>query len=200
MNIIFDIGDVLLDWSIDIMLEHISSPADREKALKGIIEHDDWLELDRGRMEMQTAIERAVKRTGLDEVTASRMMESISRSLVPNPDAIAILDQIDRSRHRLFCLSNLHRETWEEIYKLHHFWNRFEGILISFQTGYIKPEIEMYMEMLKRFKLDAADCLFIDDRPANVAGAEAAGIKCILFKNADDCRTKLKKYLITADV
>jgi len=59
----------------------------------------------------------------------------------------------------------------------------------------IKPDPRLYRILLDRYGLKAEECVFIDDNPANVAGAEAVGIKGILFKNAEQLRAELEAVL-----
>ena len=61
-------------------------------------------------------------------------------------------------------------------------------------SGYVKclkPSPEIYRILLDRYSLQASDCVFIDDNAANVAGAEAVGIRGILFTGASDLRRQL---------
>lgn len=55
----------------------------------------------------------------------------------------------------------------------------------------IKPEPDIYRYLLVSFDLKADECLFIDDSPANVAAAEALGIRGMVFTDAHSCRQQL---------
>ena len=48
--------------------------------------------------------------------------------------------------------------------------------LFSYQLGSRKPGEAIYRRALSHFDVDAADCFFADDSPANIAGARAVGI------------------------
>ena len=64
-NIIFDLGGVVLEWNPEaIVAEVFDGPNDRIVALSQIIGHSDWLELDRGTLELERAIRNATERTG----------------------------------------------------------------------------------------------------------------------------------------
>lgn len=49
----------------------------------------------------------------------------------------------------------------------------------------VKPEPAAYRAVLDGLNASARDVVFVDDRPANVAGAEAVGIPAVLFEGAD---------------
>lgn len=59
-----------------------------------------------------------------------------------------------------------------------------QGYHSSCYAGVMKPERAFYQGALDRFGLDPARCLFIDDRPENIVGAEALGIRSVLYTDA----------------
>lgn len=49
----------------------------------------------------------------------------------------------------------------------------------------VKPEPAAYQAVLEGLRAQPDQVLFVDDRPANVAGAEAVGIRAVLFESPD---------------
>ncbi|MFC6238227.1 HAD family hydrolase [Longivirga aurantiaca] len=45
----------------------------------------------------------------------------------------------------------------------------------------LKPDPRIYLMVVERLGLAAADCVFVDDQPGNVAGAEAVGMPSVWF-------------------
>jgi putative hydrolase of the HAD superfamily len=111
----------------------------------------------------------------------------------PLPDgALGILGELAASdKCVLGALNNEARETNE--YRLQHFGLRahFNLSLSSCYLGLRKPEAAMYHRALDILGRPPGRVLFIDDRPENVAGAEAAGIKALRFEGADALRREL---------
>ena len=62
---------------------------------------------------------------------------------------------------------------------------------MSGRAPLIKPDPEIYQLLLSRYSLQPADCIFIDDNPANVAAAQTLGIHAITFTNSPDLRKQL---------
>ena len=62
---------------------------------------------------------------------------------------------------------------------------------MSGRAPLIKPDPEIYKLLLSRYSLQPADCIFIDDNPANVAAAQTIGIHAIPFTNCPDLRKQL---------
>ena len=55
----------------------------------------------------------------------------------------------------------------------------FDATVISTQIGAIKPDPKMYEAILQKLNAEPADCLFVDDRAANLEGAIASGMKAV---------------------
>ena len=98
---------------------------------------------------------------------------------IPYPDAHEVLDALSRT-HRLGVIS----DTWPSIgtqlrtMDLERFFSFFT---YSFALGVFKPDPRMYRDALARCGRPASETVFIDDGPANLAGAAACGITPVLI-------------------
>jgi putative hydrolase of the HAD superfamily len=52
-------------------------------------------------------------------------------------------------------------------------------------TGHLKPDPRAYAEAIKAMQADPGDIVFLDDQPANIAGAIKAGIVSVFFDPTD---------------
>ena len=59
----------------------------------------------------------------------------------------------------------------------------FDNIMFSCEIGLRKPNIEFYKMALKKFKIAARECIFIDDNIKNLTPFEELGGKVFLFNN-----------------
>jgi len=57
----------------------------------------------------------------------------------------------------------------------------------------MKPDPRIFELALQRFGIKAEETVFIDDNPKNVAGANALGIRGILFEGKDKLQLELEK-------
>jgi putative hydrolase of the HAD superfamily len=71
------------------------------------------------------------------------------------------------------------RETFLSAYALHEF---VDHIIISAEVGLAKPEPEIYHLAAERLGVEPRQAVFVDDRAENIAGAEEAGMRAILYK------------------
>jgi putative hydrolase of the HAD superfamily len=51
----------------------------------------------------------------------------------------------------------------------------FQGGVLSFETGFIKPDPRIYDHAIEKHGLDPANTLYIDDLPANIATGKSLG-------------------------
>jgi HAD superfamily hydrolase (TIGR01509 family) len=78
-------------------------------------------------------------------------------------------------RYRVYLLSNIGDLHWAHIsreYRLHHIGH---GALLSYLAGVMKPHEGIYVEAERRFALEPAATVFIDDRTENIVAARARG-------------------------
>jgi putative hydrolase of the HAD superfamily len=195
-NVIFDIGGVLLNWDPDTLIEPIiDSPEVRDRVKREMFGHDDWLALDRGTMTPCRAIRRFAKRTDLPDRKVKELFLAARDSLKPIPGSMEFLAELHARGVPLYCLSNLSQDFYLYLRLVYKFWNNFNGWVMSFETGTIKPDPAIYRHLLDKFNLRAGETVFIDDRETNVAGAESVGMKAFRFTTIEDCRSRIDEML-----
>jgi len=193
MNVVFDLGGVLLDWNPNKIIKAVIPNAERHRRIHaGVFEHPDWHELDRGVMDPAKAIDAWVERAGLTKNEATALVDQIPRSLVPIPETQDLLQRLSASDTRLFCLSNMHTRSIDYIEKTYSFWKLFSGTVISCRIHVNKPDHRIYQHLLKTCGLTAEETVFIDDTADNVEAAKKLGIAGIQFDNAEQCETELR--------
>jgi putative hydrolase of the HAD superfamily len=182
MNVVFDLGGVVVAWNPhDIVARAVADPATRPAAMEHIIRHPDWLELDRGTLELDDAIQRAVERSGLEETLVRAVVESVPASLVANDETVALIHRVKAAGNGLYCLSNMPSGSMAYLEARYAFWDLFDGAVISSRVHFCKPEREIYEHLLETYGLVPGETVFIDDVAANVEAARALGIHAIQF-------------------
>lgn len=186
MNIVFDIGNVLLAFSPGDFLEQIFD--DREEAaalMNTVFRSEEWILLDRGAISPEQARQNFALRLPGREAAIERVMRRWVEMLKPIDATTALLPALGE-RHRLYYLSNMPRQATAYILEKFNFWPCFDGGIFSYTTGLVKPEAAIYTMLLEQYRLDAADCVFIDDMPVNVNAAIRLGMRGIVFDRTTD--------------
>ena len=96
-----------------------------------------------------------------------------------------------KKKYKIGLLSSASSEFIREIINKNNLENIFDNIIISSEVGLIKPDPEIYKLSLKNLGVLPEEVIFIDDRQKNIDGAEAVGIKSILYKDLNDLKLKL---------
>jgi len=68
----------------------------------------------------------------------------------------------------------------------------FDVRTFSCDVGICKPAPEIYRRCLNDLGCEASEVLFLDDRPANVHGAEAVGMHALLFTSPEQAAAALE--------
>lgn len=108
-----------------------------------------------------------------------------------NPGTIEVLTDLKAGRTRLALLSNAGPD-YGSYLRRGRFGDFFAACYVSGELGLIKPQPEIYRHVLDGLGIGAAEAVFIDDREANVRGAEALGITGHLFTGVTALRAFLK--------
>lgn len=193
MNLVFDLGGVVLRWDPDaIIAGAFSDPTIHPQVKTGVFDHPDWLALDRGTLDREEAIRRAARRTGIAETDIRKLLYSVPASLVAFPDTVELLYRLKARGFPLYCLSNMHLASLEHIQRAHRFWDVFSGTVFSCSLNLCKPEAGIYQHLLSAFRLKPKETLFMDDVQANLDGAAKLGIQTLRFDNAAQCERELR--------
>jgi len=111
-------------------------------------------------------------------------MKNVTDMFIPL-DTVELLPKIKSADHTLYYLSNITFDVRDYLVAKYDFFNLFEGGVFSCDERIIKPNPEIYRLLLKKYNLNASDCIFFDDVEKNIEAAEKEGIKSILFTTAD---------------
>ena len=192
MNIVFDLGGVVFDWRPDKIIRSVFTDPDTQKIVKTeIFEHEDWVELDRGTISFDQAVDRGMSRTGLSRERMEKLLNAVPPSLTPMQGTIDLIRSIQESRNNFFVLSNMHTASIAYLEKHHQIWDLFEGVVISSRIQMVKPEIAIYEYLLREHKLKPAETVFIDDMSENLVAAASTGIQTIRFVDPVQCKRAL---------
>jgi len=192
VNVIFDIGGVVLEWNPGkVLAACYPEPAAQEALRSVLLRHDDWLAYDRGQVSEAELVARAHERSGRPVQELERVLDALWTSLTVKSDTVALLRALFAQGVPLYCLSNMPAPVYVRLRQMHDFWDLFQGIVISGEVGMTKPSREIYEHLLARHRLPAAQAIFFDDLPENVAAARSVGIDAEVFRDARQCRAVL---------
>ncbi|MDR0844326.1 MAG: HAD family phosphatase [Tannerella sp.] len=191
-DIVFDFGGVLIDWNPRYLYQKVFASTDEMEGFLGQICTPQWnAQLDTGRTFAECA---ALLKKEHPEYSAqiefyfSRWEEMLGGAIQGTPE---ILTDLKARGYRVFGLTNWSAETFPITYKRFGFLHLLDGIVVSGDEKLAKPGAEIFEVLLKRFGLNAPNCVFIDDSAQNISTARQLGFETIVFTDA----TRLVKEL-----
>ncbi len=178
MNIVFDIGDVLIAWKPErAFAAHFPSEPEARAWLESIDFYNWNYAFDGGRSFLEGLAAAEAAHPGRTAPLAAYLAGFPETIRQPIAGTWALLDRLQARGRPLYAITNFAAETWPLALNVHpRLGTVFRDVVVSGREGMLKPEARIYQLLLTRNGLSAADCLFIDDNPANVDGARAVGM------------------------
>ena len=193
--VIFDLGNVVLNWNPDQVLESLNLGKKETELLKNeLFLHQDWQDMDHGKLSESIVVDRVCERSKLDRAIVDKAFSASKSSLYPIEESVALMREIADQGIKLYCLSNMSRETYAHI-KHYELFTLFSEIVISGIEGCRKPDEAIFHLVLDRFGLNPAEAFFIDDTLHNVETARKLGIHAYHFKRSKTCYADIRKIV-----
>ena len=191
-SIVFDIGGVILGDLSNPLLEELSRKHRKQfgrlKSKWRLIEYQYRV----GKINEDEFWETFLAATGINE-SVNNMKKKVRKFFNKQKKGTLDVAKELKKNYKLAILSN-HTKDWiEYAIKKHKLRTIFDPIVASCYEGCAKPEPKIYEALLKKLKLKAHECLFIDNREANEVTAESLGFNNIIFKDYEQLVHELKK-------
>lgn len=199
-NILFDLGNVLIDIDIRRTLEAFmrllpstAMPKGSEDKPNTIITAGDLI----GAGESELVAKYQVGAISTDEfvgailkickpgTTRQEVIDAWMAMLIGIPEERRqkVLE-LHKQGYKLYVLSNIN--------ELHAVWTReqlkglpFEAVYFSNEMGMAKPDARCYERVIRETGIVPEETLYIDDLPENIEAGRRAGLQCFLNTKAD---------------
>jgi len=187
-NIIFDLGDVILNIDIPLTFRAFSelSGLPVEELNKLFTQNELFRKFETGEVDEPAFRSLVRKVLAMPELSDEAIDQAWNALLLDIPPArIDLLKKLSVN-YRLYLLSNtssIHirrvNEILQETAGIPRLDELFNQVFLSYELGIMKPAPEIYRKVLERAGLDATETLFLDDNLANTNAASELGIQVI---------------------
>lgn len=198
MNIIFDLGNVLIEWNKEKILSKICKN-DLEYNLfnKFVFQSNLWIDLDNGKISLEFLENQLIDEMG-------HQYQDQIHELVWNwfnyvdlyDEVYELIKQLKKKNFQIYVLSNtssiFHILLDSVLSKVS---SVLDGYVISCEVKMMKPQKEIYLSLVNKYQLDIKDCIFLDDLEENVEAARTLGIKAFQIKESKEISNILKDLL-----
>jgi putative hydrolase of the HAD superfamily len=193
--VFFDLGGVILRTEHQAPREHLAERLNvsYEDLVRIAFEGDSARRASLGEITAQQHWEAVASRLGRPPAEAPALREEFFGGDVIDRALLEFIRTLRPSR-RTGVISN----AWADMrdYMIaKRFDDAFDFIVISAEVGLLKPDPRIYELALRGAGATPAAALLVDDLPANVEGAMAAGMVAILFEDTDQVLRELAMRL-----
>jgi epoxide hydrolase-like predicted phosphatase len=138
---------------------------------------------------------QAVGRTlGLEDAQILELQRDFWSSEELDPTLVPFIRSL-RPQYKIGLLSN----AWSDARSIHNDRFKFDAwvdmAIYSAEVGILKPDPRIYQLALSQSKVQADECVFVDDKIVNVRAAQALGMNGVQHESAQQTINALKGYL-----
>lgn len=203
-NIIFDLGDVIINIDVPLAARSFAELCGQEEAevIELFKEKDLFRQFETGELDeaaFRSYVRQILKQEHWDDATINKAWNTL---LLDIPPARIELLQKLRERYKLFLLSNtspIHiaevNLILEKASGVPRLDELFDKLFLSYEMGVMKPDPAIYQKVLEEAGLKAEETLFLDDNAANIQAASALGIHTIHVQKPNTILEYLKDYV-----
>lgn len=193
--IIFDFGNVLLEWNPRNIYRRYFP--DNEAAMERFLHEVGFMEWnaqqDKGRTfaEGVAVLSKQFPHySHLIQAYHDHWRESIGD---PLQGTVELLEKLKKAGYPVYGLSNWSAETFPYVRDQHGFFGLLDGIILSAEVRSVKPEPRIFEVALQRIGRPAGECLFIDDALANIEQARRMGFVTVHFQSPAQLEAELHR-------
>ncbi len=191
-NIVFDLGNVLVEFNVDKMIHHFFSS--RQEEIKAFFFTDLWDKYDQGLYSKEEMIDMGIERFPELKEEIICLMENWTKFVVPIYNNVEYLKTLKKSGYHVYILSNIPEDDTLYLKRLNIF-DSIDGGVFSYQVKMIKPDKKIYEYLLNTYHLCAKECLFLDDRKENIETARKLGFHVARIENVDEVIKKVEDVI-----
>ncbi len=193
-TVIFDIGNVLVDFCWRSFLESFGYPEDiLQRLIRATVKNTHWKEFDRGVLTDEEILNRFIACDPALEPQIRQVMRNVKGIVRLRETTIPWIQELRSKGYQVLVLSNFSRRAETDCAEALSFLKLVDGGILSYQEQMIKPMPAIYWTLLHRYGLQAEECVFIDDVQENVDAAVAVGIHGIRFETREQVVEALEK-------
>ncbi|MCF0039926.1 HAD family hydrolase [Dyadobacter fanqingshengii] len=204
-NIIFDLGDVILNIDVPVASKSFAELSGREQAeiLELFSKNALFRQFETGELDeagFRNYIRKILDFSDLSDEAIDTAWNSLLLDLPP--ERVQLLQNLAKN-YRLFLLSNTSSIHITQVNKIleastgiEKLDDLFETVFLSYEMGLMKPDQRIYEKVLEAAGLKAEETLFLDDNLANIEAASKLGIDTIHVQKPVTILEYLKDYAV----
>lgn len=192
--VVFDLGKVLLDFDYSIAGRRIAAQAQLPAAeVQQFLNQSPLLHrYETGLMTRPEVFEEVRQATGFSGNLAE-FGGFFADIFTEMPEMTALHAALRRKGIPTYIFSNTNDLAMEHIRRNFPFFASFDGYILSYEVGSMKPDARIYEALEAMTGKRGAEILYLDDRPENVDAGAARGWQVILQTDPAKSRAAIEQ-------
>ncbi|MHB8481390.1 MAG: HAD family hydrolase [Nitrospiria bacterium] len=191
-HLIFDLGNTLIDFDLHLasgrLSKHFAVP--EGDLYSFLFESDFFTRFERGDIGPAEVVATLNQKYDQD-ITIDQFDRMFSPIFTPRLKMVSLIESL-KEDFELSLLSNTNMLHSRYIEGTYSFLKSFDHLFYSFALRALKPQPEIFHEVLSRTHSSPEECLLIDDIEKHGAGARKVGISSIHFKSEENLKKELE--------
>jgi len=189
--VVFDIGNVLIEWQPERFFDSVIGPERRSAMFAAVDLHGMNDRVDLGHHFTETIYATAdANPDWRDEIRIwhDRWIEMAAPVI---DRSVRLMQALQANGVPVFSLTNFGIQSYDLAARHYPFLRQFDRDFISGHMKVIKPAKRIFEMLEQGSGLGGDDLIFTDDRPDNIAAAQALGWRTHLFEGPDGWAARL---------
>lgn len=179
----FDLGKVLLDFDYQVVIRRLIPHCrhDAASVLQTLTQSPRLLEFESGRIRTDEFLEALREATGY-RAPRPQFESDFCDIFTPIEPMVRLHACLRRHGYPTWIFSNTNELQSDFIRNQYPFFHQFDGWILSYQQGVMKPHPAIYEALEKATGRSGADIVYLDDRPENIAEAARRGWRALVHR------------------
>jgi|SRR6267142_3231595 len=192
--VVFDLGKVLVDFDYTIAAKKIASKGTilAEKIYEFIALSPLLFKYETGLVTRQEFFDAVCETTGYAG-DLGEFAGFFADIFTPIDPMVELHSALREARIPTYIFSNTNDLAISHIRKNFPFFNNFDGYILSYEVGAMKPDAKIYEALEKMAGKRGPDVLYLDDRLENISAGAARGWQVILQETPEKTLAAIRK-------
>ncbi len=191
-NIVFDLGNVILKGSPNIVLEQIKIDKKQYESIKNDF-FNDWKSLDLGESTLREQLEKCKFDFEIDSEIEEKLLHYYKYRPF-NVEILELIKELKNKGYKIYILSNNNKEAEKYLLEIPDF-KAFDGWIFSCDYQIMKPDPKIYNILFETYNLKPEECFFIDDSRKNIETGNKLGMAGFVLDCEHNGIAELRKEL-----
>jgi FMN phosphatase YigB (HAD superfamily) len=192
--VVFDLGKVLVDFDYAIAARTLAARSKlAHDQINGIINQTPLLlRYETGLMSRKEFYDLFCASTGFGG-DIEEFADAFGNIFTPIEPMIEVHRALRQAGLRTYVFSNTNDMAIAHIRKNFPFFSQFDGYVLSYEHGAMKPDPKIYEVVEKMSQCASGEIFYLDDRPENILAGQQRGWQVLLQESPEKTRAALKQ-------